>query len=103
MDTGWRRLMGSLIFIGHFSQKRPMFSGFLVKNDLQLRGSYESPPSCRYRYIDGWLDPYVCIDIYILKNIYIYIYKHVYRCRYRCMNGWINLYKYIYLYICTYV
>jgi len=46
--TEWRRLIGSFVFVGHFLQKWPMFSGFLVEQDLQLRGPYESAPPCRY-------------------------------------------------------
>jgi len=44
--TGWRRVIGCLIFIGHFPKKNPTLSGSLAKPDLQLEASYQSLPPC---------------------------------------------------------
>jgi len=36
VSTGWHRIIGCLIFRGHFPQKSPRIRGSFAKNDLQL-------------------------------------------------------------------
>jgi len=78
-DTGWRRVIGCLMFIGHFPQKSPI----LVANLRKVKHEIRHPMGLRHP---------VCIFVYI--TLYVY-YTNIFRCMY------IYVYNITYIYIWT--
>ena len=70
--TEWRRIIGCLIFIGHFLQKNHIISGSFAKNDLQVKASYESSPPC--------MTPRLPIKVCVCMCVYV--------CVCACVRAW---------------
>ena len=49
-NTGWPRVIGCLIFKGHFLQKNPTISCSFAKNDLHLKAFCRSSPPCNTHF-----------------------------------------------------
>jgi len=83
-DTGWRRLIGCLILIGHIQQKSPRISGSFAESDLQLKASYGSSPGCTICFPIWISQPSIKTSLLGGIKLTFEIVWHIHMCGYRC-------------------
>jgi len=108
IDTGWRRLIGCLDFIGHFPHTSPVVIGSFAGKDLQLEAAYASLPPCMHGdtiilcMTWAWLSSSICVYTWICVYIWTYhmnTHTDAWHVSSICVHAWHDV-THMYVYAC---